>query len=129
MALILRIVVADDDRDVREYLSDVLTRLGHDVVAAVEDGARLVAACRAHRPDLVVTDQQMPGLDGMAAAAEINRERPVVVVLVTGHAAAEAVGAAQPAWLAAVLRKPVRAADVEGAVARAAGRVAEAAAR
>ncbi|MFL5333763.1 MAG: response regulator, partial [Geminicoccaceae bacterium] len=59
----LRIVVADDERDTREYLQEYLSYLGHDV-RAVEDGRQLVEVCREFAPDLIVTDYAMPGLDG-----------------------------------------------------------------
>ncbi len=81
----LRIVVGEDDRDTREFLQEALTRLGHQVAAAAETGRQLVDQCRAHCPDLVVTDIKMPELDGIEAAAVINRDRPVPIVLVSAH--------------------------------------------
>ncbi len=110
----LKIAVADD-RDTREYLQEFLTYLGHDVVAA-EDGRRLVEACRMLRPDLIVTDFAMPGLDGLAAAAEANRERPVPVILMSGRHGAEAAALAA-AHVVRFLAKPVKPADLEAAVA------------
>ena len=64
----LRILVADDEPDMRDYFRKVLPRLGHTVVAAAETGAELIAQCRTHRPDLVITDIKMPELDGIDAA-------------------------------------------------------------
>src|SRR3954470_5346798 len=66
MSLPLKIVVADDEQDTREYLQEYLAHLGHDVRAA-EDGRRLVAVCQEFCPDLIVTDYAMPGMDGLAA--------------------------------------------------------------
>jgi CheY-like chemotaxis protein len=110
----LKVVVADDELDTREYLQEYLTHLGHDVVAA-EDGHRLLEACRTHRPDLVVTDFAMPGLDGLAAAAEVNRGHPVPVILMTGrHDAEEASLAA--AHVVRFLPKPVKNAELKEAV-------------
>ena len=87
----LKIVVADDERDTREYLQEYLTHLGHEVRAAA-DGRRLVELCREYAPDLVVTDFAMPGLNGLAAAAEINREHPAPVILISGRHDAELAG-------------------------------------
>jgi CheY-like chemotaxis protein len=84
----LKIAVADDERDTREFFQEYLTHLGHDVRAA-EDGRQLVELCRAFRPDLIVADYAMPGLDGLAAVAEVNRDRPVPVILITGRCDAE----------------------------------------
>src|SRR5690349_4689777 len=80
----LKIAVADDERDTREYFQEYLSRLGHDVRAAA-DGRQLVEMCRAFGPDLIVTDYAMPVLDGLAAAAEVNRDRRVPVILITGR--------------------------------------------
>src|SRR3954453_22962011 len=90
----LKVAVADDEDDTREYLQEYLARLGHEVRAA-EDGRRLVELCREFAPDLVVTDYAMPALDGLAAAAEVNHERPVLVILLSGRHEAEALAAGQ----------------------------------
>ena len=81
----LRIAVAEDDRDTREYLQEVLIRLGHQVVAVAETGRQLVERCRASLPDLIITDVRMPDLDGIEVAAIINRDRSVPVILVSAH--------------------------------------------
>ena len=67
MADRLRIALADDDESVRDWLAEALRSLGHEV-EAVDGGDRLVELCRTRRPDLVVSDLQMPGTDGLAAA-------------------------------------------------------------
>jgi CheY-like chemotaxis protein len=116
MGVRLKIVVADDDRDTREYLHLLLSaRLGHDVRAA-EDGRRLVEVSREFGPDLIVTDFAMPGLDGLAAVAEVNRERRVPAVVLSGRHDAESLAAATDV-VAAFLQKPVKEADLAAAVA------------
>ncbi len=52
----LRIAVADDEPDMRDYFARILPRLGHQVVAQAHDGRELVEQCRAAQPDLVITD-------------------------------------------------------------------------
>src|SRR5205807_4434541 len=81
----LRIVVADDEPDMRDYFKKILPRLGHQVVAAAETGRELVEQCRALRPDLVITDVKMPDLDGIDAAGEIFRAEPVAVIIVSAY--------------------------------------------
>jgi CheY-like chemotaxis protein len=65
-----RILVTDDDRDVRQALVRMLTGAGHDVVQA-EDGGAALAAYRAHRPDVVITDMYMPAVDGVEVVARL----------------------------------------------------------
>ena len=62
-----RIVIADDSPTLRRIVSSVLTRAGHEVVAA-EDGIGAVQAVLAHQPDAVVLDVQMPRVSGFIAA-------------------------------------------------------------
>ena len=66
-----RIVVADDDVDIRELVEFKLTAMGHDVVA-VADGAAALQACLDQRPDLAVLDVMMPGMSGLEALREIR---------------------------------------------------------
>ena len=110
----LKVAVADDERDTREYLQEFLDRLGYEVRMA-EDGRRLVELCREFDPDVVVTDYAMPGLNGLAAAAEINRERHVPVILLSGKHEAEAF-AEKDVHVIAFLAKPVKPADLKAAV-------------
>jgi len=68
---VARILVADDDVDIRELVEFKLSTLGHDVVA-VGDGAAAVEACRSERPDLAVLDVMMPGVSGLEAIRAIR---------------------------------------------------------
>jgi response regulator NasT len=111
----LRILVAEDDPDTRALLSDHLARRGH-AVSAVADGPQLVEAARRDRPDLVITDIKMPGLDGLQAAAEVNREYDVPVILVTGHHEADRLGRAAAPHVVAYLLKPVRPDELDAAI-------------
>ena len=51
----LRIAIADDEPDMRDYFQEVLPRMGHTVVALAQNGRELVDLCRATNPDLVIT--------------------------------------------------------------------------
>lgn len=81
----LRVVLAEDSVLLREGLTGLLARFGHEVVAAVGDGDALRAAVAAHRPDVVVTDVRMPpGFtdEGLRAAVALRRATPALPVLV-----------------------------------------------
>ena len=114
----LRIAVAEDERDTREYLQEVLTRLGHQVVTA-QNGRQLAEQCRLLQPDLIITDIKMPDLDGIDAAVQANAETPVPVILVSGYHDAELLDRAGADHIMAYLIKPVSQADVEAAIAMA----------
>ncbi|GGS30019.1 response regulator transcription factor [Streptomyces griseoviridis] len=81
----LRIVLAEDSVLLREGLTGLLTRFGHEVAAAVGDADALVAAVAEQAPDVVVTDVRMPpGLhdEGLRAAVRLREGRPGLPVLV-----------------------------------------------
>jgi DNA-binding NarL/FixJ family response regulator len=79
------VVVVDDDPFARRAMGDALRKAGIAVVGEAADGAQAIELARAHRPDLVLMDIRMPGMDGIAATQRIVRERPdQVIVLVSG---------------------------------------------
>jgi two-component system, OmpR family, response regulator MtrA len=83
-----RILVADDDVDIRELVEFKLSTLGHDVVA-VSDGAAAVDACQEQRPDLAVLDVMMPGMSGLDAVRAIRSDpglSDLPVILLTARA-------------------------------------------
>jgi AmiR/NasT family two-component response regulator len=108
----LRIVVADDEPDMRDYFRKILPRLGHAVAAVAENGTELVARCRELRPDLVITDIKMPDMDGIDAAAAICRDRPVPVILVSAFHDPELIGRAVADHIMGYLVKPIKQADL-----------------
>ncbi|GGP37918.1 response regulator transcription factor [Saccharothrix coeruleofusca] len=79
----IRVVLADDQALVRAGFRLLLdTEDGFEVVGEAGDGARAVELAREHRPDVVVMDIRMPGVDGLAATRRICAELPGVRVLV-----------------------------------------------
>lgn len=112
----LRIAVADDELDMREFLGKVLPRLGHTVVASAENGQELILACQQTRPDLVITDLKMPVCDGVTAMQEIWKTQAVPVIVISAYADEVTQGplAASP-WVT-VLMKPVRMIDLAPAI-------------
>ena len=83
-----RILIADDDLDIRELVEFKLLSLGHDV-EVVADGQAALAACRARRPDLAVLDVMMPGVSGLDAIRTIRADPALAdlpVILLTARA-------------------------------------------
>ncbi|MDO8212336.1 response regulator transcription factor [Conexibacter sp. CPCC 206217] len=81
----MRVVIGEDEALMREGLAVVLMRGGFDVVALASDADTLLAAVRAERPQLVVTDVRMPPTqtdEGLRAALTIRSELPETAVLV-----------------------------------------------
>jgi response regulator NasT len=113
MSKSLRIAVADDEPDMRDYFQKGLARLGHKVVVVAENGRELVERCRAVRPDLIITDIKMPELDGIEAASQIYRERPVPVILVSAYHDATLIERAGADHVLGYLVKPIKQADLE----------------
>ncbi|MBI5500713.1 MAG: response regulator [Deltaproteobacteria bacterium] len=86
-----RVLVVEDDADVRRYLSFALS--GRFRVAAAADGLEGVAAALASVPDAIVSDVMMPGIDGIELVRRLRaepRSRSVPVLLVTARAEPEA---------------------------------------
>jgi CheY-like chemotaxis protein len=85
----IKVLVVDDSAMDRRLASGFLRRAGMDVTEAV-DGAQALAAIAARLPDIVVTDLQMPEMDGLELVEAIRREHPgLPVVLMTAHGSEE----------------------------------------
>jgi response regulator NasT len=113
----LRIAVADDEPDMRDFLQKLLTHLGHEVVAVAADGEDLVRQCRDTRPNLIITDLAMPRLDGLSAVRQITKERPIPVIVVSAYHDDELIRRALQEQVLAYLVKPIKAVDLPPAIA------------
>lgn len=103
----LRIAVADDEADMRDWFERMLPTLGHQVISVAENGKELVEHCRALRPDLVITDIKMPDMDGIEAAQAICSERPVPIILISAYHDSELIERAEADHVLAYLVKPI----------------------
>jgi AmiR/NasT family two-component response regulator len=116
MSHALRIAVADDEVDMRDYLQDTLPAMGHEVAGLAKTGRELVELCHAVTPDLVITDIKMPDMDGIDAAVQISHERPIPVILVSAYVDATLLMRAEADHILAYLIKPIKQADLEAAI-------------
>jgi AmiR/NasT family two-component response regulator len=113
----LRILIADDEPDMRDYFRKILPRLGHQVLAAAETGRELVELCRKAGPDLVITDIKMPDMDGIVAATQIYQQRPVPVILVSAFHDPDLIARAEADHILGYLVKPIKQSDLEPTIA------------
>ena len=79
----VRIILADDHELVLFGIKALLSQIpGVNVVAEARDGSALVAAVDSLQPDIVMTDLSMPGMDGLAAMADLHARHPQVRLVV-----------------------------------------------
>jgi two-component system response regulator GlrR len=79
------ILLVDDDADILKLLSLRLSAAGYRV-QAVDSGERALAALAASRPDLIITDLKMGGMDGMSLFEEVRKQAPMLpVIILTAH--------------------------------------------
>jgi two-component system cell cycle response regulator DivK len=125
-----RILVVEDQPDNRRIMRDLLTSVGYEMIEAV-DGEAGVRLAREQRPELILMDIQLPGLDGYEATRRIKAEpelQAIPIIVVTSYALsgddakAEAAGADDyvakpfsPRQLLALIRKHLNDAGGPGA--------------
>jgi response regulator NasT len=108
----LRIIVADDDKRMREFYGEVLSRMGHEVVGSAADGTELVEICLSTEADLVVTDIRMPGMDGIAAAHIVTERVELPFLFVSAYHDDSLVNEASLAFSYGYLVKPIKQEDL-----------------
>jgi two-component system, OmpR family, alkaline phosphatase synthesis response regulator PhoP len=78
----IRILVIDDERSILELVTAYLTKEGYEVATA-EDGISGLKAARTFKPDLVVLDIMLPGIDGVELLQRLRRESDVYTIMLT----------------------------------------------
>ena len=114
----VRVLLVDDDALVRAGLRIILSSAEDlQVVGEADDGARVVAAVRQHRPDVVLMDIRMAEMDGITATAALHRlDPPPQVIVLTTFQADEQVMSALRAGASGFLVKDTPPADIINAV-------------
>ncbi len=83
-----RVLVVEDQEDNRRIVRDLLTKAGYETIEAV-NGEEGVAMAQTHRPDLILMDIQLPGLDGYEATRRIKADPAlcqIPIIAVTSYA-------------------------------------------
>jgi DNA-binding response OmpR family regulator len=102
------VLVADDEEDVRFLLSRLLGDVGYEVQLA-QDGLEALERIDAGKPDLMILDLMMPGLDGWGVLKRLeNHPSPPIVVLLTARGDPESFARGMRAGAAAYVTKPFR---------------------
>ena len=107
-----RIIVIDDDRSARMLLERVLTRAGHTVVL-VDTAEEGLTKLKAEPFDLLVTDKNLPGIDGLEVLKQARVVRPTLrALLITGFPTPETQSAANDLGVHAYVTKPFGVHDI-----------------
>lgn len=121
----MRILIADDEAVIRLGLRTMLEAQGYRVVGEAADGTRAVDLVTRLKPDLVILDIKMPGVNGLQAARRLQRDGNTPVVILTAYSDREFVDSAKASGVLAYLVKPVRESDLRPAIEVAMSRFAE----
>lgn len=114
-----RVIVVDDESPARMRLCAMVNELeAFQIVAEANNGEQALLVCEQHRPDLVLMDIRMPGMDGLQAASMIAEQpHPPAVIFCTAYD--EHALAAFEASAVGYLLKPVKAAQLQAALVKA----------
>jgi len=117
----VHILLVDDDRSVLTTAGRYLASRGHGVRTA-SSGLGALQAMGEAEPDLVISDIQMPGMDGVALLRAVRAEYPgVAFVLTTGHATVDTAVAALRLGAADYLSKPIKLEELQACIDRVQG--------
>lgn len=108
----IRVVIAEDEAIIRMDLRETLEEEGYEVVGEAGDGESAVRLAKELRPDLVILDIKMPGVDGLAAAERISEDRSAPVLILTAFSQKDLVDRAARAKAMGYLVKPFQKSDV-----------------
>ena len=120
-----RVVIAEDEAIIRLDLRETLEEEGYEVVGEAGRGDQALELVRTLRPDVAIFDVKMPGMDGIAAAGHVTKERICAVLMLTAFGQAEFVERATEAGALAYLVKPYQKGDLIPAITLAVGRFRE----
>ena len=112
----MNVVIAEDEALIRLDLREMLEEEGYVVAGEAAEGGTAVELAQQLRPDLVIMDVKMPGLDGISAAERITADRLAPVVILTAFSQRDLVQRASDAGAMAYLIKPFTKADLVPAI-------------
>ena len=103
-----RILVVDDEKEIRDFLYKALTRLGGFHVELAETGEEALQKIEKETFDLIMTDLKMPKMDGLQLITKIAKSKPeILTVLMTGHGTIDSAVEAMKQGASDYLMKPL----------------------
>jgi AmiR/NasT family two-component response regulator len=111
-----RVLIAEDEALIRLDLKEMLEEAGYEVVGEAADGQQAIDLTEELRPDLVILDVKMPGLDGISAAEQIVGAATAPVIMLTAFSQRDLVERAAEAGAMAYLLKPFDKSDLVPAI-------------
>jgi len=111
-----KVVVAEDEAIIRLDLKEMLEEEGFEVVGEAADGDAAVRLAQEQRPQLVIMDIKMPGLDGLQAAERITEQGLAAVLILTAFSQRELVHRAAEAGAMGYVVKPFQKSDLMPAI-------------
>ena len=112
----VRVLIVDDNAELRATLRSILNMLGHTVAGEAENGTQAIAMAQRLKPDIIVMDVSIPGMDGITAARKIQAVQPTPVIMLTAMDTHELVEKARDAGVVAYLVKPPEASELQRAI-------------
>jgi response regulator NasT len=112
----LRVMVVEDEYLVLMGLSMIVQELGHSVAAEAMNGEDAIKIAQEKKPDIILMDINLPGIDGIEAANIINRKAIIPIIMITGYSDQESIKRANEASVLAYLVKPVSRRDLQPAL-------------
>ena len=104
---VLRVLIADDEAVIRMGLKSLVTSLGHQVIDTAANGHDALEKTKRLKPDLLLLDIKMPGLDGMVVAETLAAELPLPIVMLTAFSEKSLIERAANAAVMGYLVKPI----------------------
>lgn len=111
-----RVLIAEDDYLVGEVIKRALKQIDLELVGKASNGIEAVEMATSLRPDVILMDIQMPKLDGLEAARQIQEQCPIPIVILTAHESLSLVDKASEVGVAAYLTKPPNRSEIERAI-------------
>ena len=112
----IRALVVEDDFLVSQGVSRIIKEIGHDHIGTATDGEQAVEMTVALEPDVVIMDIEMPKMDGLEAARQIQARCPTPIVILTAHESRDLYDRASEAGVGVYLTKPTIPEELDRAI-------------
>lgn len=112
----IKVLIAEDDFLVSKEIANNIKNIGYEIVAEVSTGDEALEKTCKLKPDVVIMDIQMPGMDGLQAAEQIQKQCPTPIVIMSAHESQDLVKKASECGVGSYLTKPPVVSEVDRAI-------------